>query len=155
MADIEPVPSGVPRTRAVSMSQNAIYAFIAAGLMLYFGYPPSSWSVPADSAASYQIAAWTFVYTLVIGGVAMVVTGLLLFTGQRIALAVDAVASGLIGLLLIGCGVVMGVNGDSWGFWYVIFGVMFGASARGAWADFQALRPVQVIRPLEGGETRT
>ena len=142
MADIEPAPYGQPPTRNVRVSQNAIYALIAAGLMLYFGYPPSSWSVPPDSSAGYKLAAWTFVYTLVIGGVAMGLTGVLLFSGQPVALAVDAVVGGVIGLLLVCCGIVMGLGGDSSGFLYLIFGVMFGASARNAWADYQVLRRV-------------
>jgi len=83
-------------------------ALLGAGLMLFFGF--AYMNEPAGTDL-FNRAAWVFFHTLRIGGVAMLLAACALMSGYTVALLLDAVVAGIIGLLLIGTGVAMAVDG--------------------------------------------
>lgn len=86
----QPQPADA-RPLAASIRSQAVWALIAAITLLYFGFTFK----PADEdSTALQILIWT----LKCGGVAMVLSALLLATGTTVALLADGVFSMLIGL---------------------------------------------------------
>lgn len=83
---------------AAFVRANATSAGLAALCLLFFGF-----YVLADPTGTtgFARANWVYLYTLRIGGIAMAVIAVWSLLGHRVALAVDAVASLLIGGLLI------------------------------------------------------
>lgn len=132
-------------------------AAIGALLLLYFGFAHLSEPTGTDL---YHRAALVFYYTLRFGGLAMALAAMALATGHRLALAIDAVTTVPIGLLLIGTGVVMFVDGGDMpqSLINVLCGGGFVSSGRHHWRVFRSLeaRPVPTIAPrpnLESLET--
>lgn len=123
-----------------AMSSVAGSALFAAALMLLFGLWLWGLSASADAAPAYQVAVSAFPWVLLLGGIAMLISAALCWTGWRGALAVDAVFSGLVGSALLIDGLVqIGYElTPEYGFdinsgLMVIFGVMFVFSAKRSW----------------------
>ncbi len=115
---------------------NAIWAGVAALLMLYFGW--GSGLVGISDDAFYNATVAVFVWMLRIGGICMlVVTGVCLL-GLRVGLLLDAGVSGLCGLVLVLCGGYWTLH-DGFGLQdvlYIVFGFMFLGTARSHWVAF-------------------
>jgi hypothetical protein len=138
--------SGLDVALLGQMRQTAINALIAAALMLFFGY--RSWSAglsaTSDAPPLYALSVTAFVWTLLAGGGAMLLSALLCFSGLGFALIADAVMTGVVGALfiLIG-GVQLAYEGTAnlTALLLVIFGVLF---LRSAWMSWCMHRNAQV-----------
>jgi len=114
-----------------SVRKQAPWAAVAGGMMLYFGF-------------SYEFIGDTFAidlleYTLQYGGVAMVVSALLLASGWPTALMLDGVFAMVIGIALALSGALMMVNDRTIYFQYllyVVFGYLFFTSGLRSFRDF-------------------
>jgi len=117
----------------------AASAWIGAALLLFFGFGYLSEPSGTDLFAK---AYWVLLQTLRVGGIAMAVVALFLMTGQAMALACDAFVSIAVGLLLIGTGVVMFVDGGDivQSAINVICGSGFASSGRRSWQAYAAMR---------------
>ena len=115
----------------------AVWPAIAAALMLYFAYPLDNWVLPTGQLA--RIGSQTFIYTLAVGGWAMAAAGLWLLSGMRQALAFDALASVVIGVLLVASGGLLLSGGGLQPILNVVFGVMFIGSGRQNWREYLLL----------------
>jgi hypothetical protein len=102
--DIDSRQNGIAqRVRA-----NAFTAAIAAALLIYFG----CFRLSADQGGGlFGIAATALVWTLRIGGVAFALLALLSLTGQLFTLAIDAVVSIAVGVMLVLTGIGLLVGG--------------------------------------------
>lgn len=149
--------------------RNAVPAAIAAAFMLYFGF--LRLASPTGSGI-FEQSNWIFYHTLRIGGVVMAVIALLSLAGVVINLAIDAVASLLIGMLFIltGGGMLLGGGDPIQTVINVFVGMMFLSSARGNWSYWQFVqksgasassgsagsigeaRPVAGVSPIAPGE---
>lgn len=89
------------------MSQNAKYnasaAAIAAALMLYFGWVAGGMQGAVDHGAAYDLSFKVFNWMLRIGGLAMVVTAIICYTGKVVGLLMEAITSAVCGILMLGC----------------------------------------------------
>lgn len=112
-------------------------ALLGAGFMLFFGFGYMGEPTGTDL---FGRAAWVFFQTLRIGGVAMLLTAGALISGRVMALLVDAVVAGIIGLLFIATGAAMAVDGGDIAQTAInlICGYGFATSARRNWIVFQA-----------------
>jgi hypothetical protein len=124
----------------------AFWAIIGGGLMLYFGIGP--WVIPTISPL-YTAAAQAYIWTLRIGGGAMIAVAALCLTGWSLALLVDAVACAWIAMVLALTGAVFLSNGETNGLLSLVFAIMFGGAGRQSWNTFLA-RP----RPTGTGESQ-
>ncbi|MHC4092241.1 MAG: hypothetical protein ACYSVY_18545 [Planctomycetota bacterium] len=116
----------------------ALWAGIAAVLMLYFGYRTAFFS----SSESERIAALILEYTLKVGGWGMAVSAAWLLTGMPRALLADAVASVAIGVCFVAGGLLYLFPSMSLvGILYPVFGIMFIGSGRNNWREYAALAP--------------
>ncbi|HEY3243063.1 MAG TPA: hypothetical protein VGM03_06895 [Phycisphaerae bacterium] len=118
---------------------SAFWAFIAAALLLYFGFqvkPPSS----ASESGSWLIGGNILVYTMRIGGFSLLLAGVLLVIGTLIGLAVDGALSVLIGVGLALGGGLMLIQGGSNHVLYIIFGAIFVFAGRNSLNEFRRLR---------------
>ncbi len=111
----------------------ALWAAVGGGLMLYFGL--GEWIVPTISPR-YTAAAHTYIWTLRIGGGAMLAIAALCLTGWGPALLLDAVACSVIAVLLALCGAVFLGNGDVNGLLSLVFALLFGTAGRQSWNSF-------------------
>jgi hypothetical protein len=102
--DIDSRQNGIAqRVRA-----NAFTAAIAAALLIYFG----CFRLSADQGGGlFGIAATALVWTLRIGGVAFALLALLSLTGHLFTLAIDAVVSIAVGIMLVLTGIGLLVGG--------------------------------------------
>ncbi|MCZ6817790.1 MAG: hypothetical protein O7F76_13975 [Planctomycetota bacterium] len=119
--------------------QNAVWAGIAALLMLYYGWGTGGWLIPANSTAFFEATFNWFDWMLKIGGICMAVVAVLCFLGLRVALLIDVVVSGLCGSILILCPVywMFIVGPGLQNIVFVIFGGMFVNTARGCWTAYR------------------
>ncbi len=125
---------------AARVRQNAGSAAIAAALMIYFGFFRL---LEPSGSDLFQRAGWIFYHTLRIGGIVMGLVGDWSLLGHRPVLLVDAVASVVIGVLLILTGAAMGIDGGDLlqTVFMIVFGIMFiSAGVRNArtYADLRA-----------------
>jgi len=128
----------------------AFWAAVGGGLMLYFGL--GEWIVPAISPR-YTAVAHTYIWTLRIGGGTMLAVAVLCLTGWGPALLLDAVACGLIAVLLTLCGAVFLRNGEANGLLSLVFALLFGAAGRQSWNSFVGRpRRVETTMPDERTE---
>ncbi|MFQ5413861.1 MAG: hypothetical protein ACE5E6_05325 [Phycisphaerae bacterium] len=97
---------------AARVRQNAGSAAVAAALMVYFGFF-STLTVPTNPASLFDIGNVVFIYVLRIGGVGMAILAVASLVGAPIVLLVDALLSGVIGVLLIVSGVLMLADGGA------------------------------------------
>ncbi|UCF33374.1 MAG: hypothetical protein JSV78_13680 [Phycisphaerales bacterium] len=115
---------------------NAFTAAIAAALLIYFG----CFHLSADQGGGlFGIAATALVWTLRIGGVAFALLALLSLTGQLFTLAIDAVVSIAVGIMLVltGIGLLVGGGGMLQPVISVVCAWLFiGAGVRN-WRDFR------------------
>lgn len=128
---------------------NALWAGIAAALMLYYGWGTGGWAIPSDATAFYETTIRIFDWMLRIGGILLAVVAVLCFAGIRLALLMDAFVSGLCGLIMVACPAYWILN-DGLGIqylMYVVFGVMFLNAARGCWTAFHASGPATAGTP--------
>ncbi|MCH7527422.1 MAG: hypothetical protein IID39_08300 [Planctomycetes bacterium] len=131
--------------------QNAFSAAIAAALMLYYGFGGGEWIYPEEGFA--RAGGYVFVFTLKIGGLAMLASALGSALGTLHALVFDAVCSILIGALFI-LGSLLMLLGGSMGFnliLYAMFGVMFitaGLRNGRNWAEMASARSAGADEPM-------
>lgn len=116
--------------------RNAVPAAIAAAFMLYFGF--LRLAAPTGSGI-FEQSNWIFYHTLRIGGVVMALIALLSMAGVVMNLAIDAVASLVIGVLFVltGGGMLLGGGAPIQTVINVFVGMMFLSSARGNWSYWQ------------------
>jgi hypothetical protein len=122
-------------------------AALGAALMIFFGFFYVSEPSRTDL---FGKAAFVFIWTLRMGGVLTAVVTLWLATGHRPALFVDAVLAVVIGLLFIGTGLVMLIDGGHWvqSLINLVFGSGFISAGLHSWRNF-----VQTVAPrLVGGD---
>ncbi|MGB9626330.1 MAG: hypothetical protein ACPMAQ_15870, partial [Phycisphaerae bacterium] len=93
------------------------------------------------------------IWTLRVGGGAMLAIAALCLTGWGPALLLDAVACGLIAVLLALCGAVFLGNREVNGLLSLVFALLFGAAGRQSWNSFVS-RPRAMEAPVrdEGSE---
>lgn len=118
-----------PSILAALRSQGTSTA-IGAALLLYFGFMQLDFST---GAGLFETSANVFIYTLRIGGIALMAMALFLWAGWRPALLLDGLASIPIGILMVLCSVGMMAGGGGFGLNNVIIlfcGVMFVSSGR-------------------------
>jgi hypothetical protein len=138
---------------AIRVRQNVAPAGIAAALMLYFFYSGGSFVFPEGNDL-FAIGGAIFIYTLQIGGFAMVVSAIFSLTGMLAALLFDGVFTLLIGFgFCAGSGLMM-LGGGS-GFLTFIFGLLFagsGGRSLQAWRQLGSLDHTlpEVLRPRSG-----
>jgi len=114
----------------------ALWAGIAAVMLLYFGYRTAFLS----STPAERIGASLLTYTLKFGGWSMVLATAWLLTGMRAALLADAVACAGIGLGLLSGGLLyLSPDLNLVGVLYPVVGVVFLGSARTGWREYQLL----------------
>lgn len=128
------------QTIAAAVRSRALWPGIAAVLLCYFGFFYYSGGVTTGG--------WVLFYTLRLGGVAMAVSTLLLLTGWKTALAIDGIASMLIGGGLFASGVLM-ISGDTTqGLLNLVFGYMFVSSG---WSGYNDWRWIAGSIPTNSG----
>ncbi len=93
---------------AERVRRHAAPAAFGAGLMLFFGF---LYLQEPGGTDLFGRASWVFYQTLRIGGVAMAITAAALLTGHRLTLVADAVVAVVLGVLLVGTGAVMLLDG--------------------------------------------
>ncbi len=122
----------------LQMRQTAYNALIAAALMLLFGY--NAWASELRPTAGapplYAASVYAYTWTLLGGGAAMLLSAALLLSGVRPALAIDALLTAIVGVLLFGIGAVQvayeGI-GNITAALLILFGVLFLRSAWISW----------------------
>jgi len=114
----------------------ALWAAVAAVLLLYFGYRTGFlWGTAAERVGGIILSN-----TLKYGGWAMAATAVWLFTGMRAALLADAVACAAIGLGLLSGGLLfLPPSLDLVGVLYPVVGLVFLGSARNSWREHRVL----------------
>jgi hypothetical protein len=113
------------------MHETAVYAGIAAAMMLYFGF-----GRPFDIASGSQLyinSVFATNWLLRIGGIALAATALFCWIGLQWSLLADAIVSALIGVGLVVIGGIWISDSDMEGFLFLIFGAMFLNAARTSW----------------------
>lgn len=120
------------------MREIAFSAAIGAGFLLFFAFYLGSLRGVSASGA-YNFSVGVFLWTLRLGGAALGLVAVALWLGLRPALLVDAIATALIGLALIGIGVVWLVNRYWGGVLQLLFGMLFLRAARGSWGAYCGL----------------
>jgi hypothetical protein len=126
------------RATVAGIRNTAFWAFIAAVLLLYFGFqlkPPSS----MEESGAWLIGGNVLVYVMRIGGFALVLAGMLLVLGVRIGLALDGAFSILIGLGMAIGGALLLIEGGANHILYVIFGVIFIFAGRSSLLEYRRL----------------
>lgn len=106
--------------------KNTLYTAITAILMIWCG-----WFTVFEDTTSVTL----FVWTLRLGGIGMVAVALLCFMGMNAGLLMDAIISGLCGVIMVLCGLDW-LRHDGFklfDFIIVVFGVMF---VRAAWTSW-------------------
>ncbi|MHC4675950.1 MAG: hypothetical protein ACYTBZ_25955 [Planctomycetota bacterium] len=116
-------------TAALNQTRQAA-ALVAAGLMLFFGFYWCGGLSGISESGIYNLSVGLFVRTLQFGGLAMLLSAGLCWTGWRRALLIDAVFAAIIGLLMVAEGLVWMVHNDLQGILLLIFGVVFLHSAK-------------------------
>lgn len=134
MPEIDPAES---RRRVRS---TALWAALAAAIMLFFGYR-TEWPLPENSVP--RAGTYLFVYTLKIGGWVMLAEALWLWTGRRAALVCDGVVTVLIGILLVLGGLLM-TPGNWKAILFIVFGLLFIHSGLRSWRDARELSAASV-----------
>jgi len=128
---------------AETVRAERMWAGIAALLLCYYGF--FAGMVPLSAAADVLL------YTAKIGGVAMVISVIVLQTGKPFALAYDGVASLLIGGALVVSGILWLTGGGGFqGFLNIIFGAMFASSGWRNWNVWMQIRSTAMpqARPI-------
>jgi len=124
-------------------------AAVAALLMLGFGF----WrlSLPQPSGL-FEAGNFILVLTLRVGGIIMALIAIGCLGGQRFWLAIDAVVTISIGVLLAASGLMMIADGGDafMSLLNIVFGVVFGSAGRRSWGLFVELgdNPQQSRRRL-------
>jgi len=103
MAAVSPPTTPQERVRAAAPA-----TLIAAVLMLFFGY---MYLARPSGDALFERAAIVLYYTLRVGGIAFLVTAGLMFSGLPIGLLLDAAFAMPCGVILLGCGLLMALDG--------------------------------------------
>jgi hypothetical protein len=133
----------------------AFWPFIAAVLLLYFGFSGGDWVITSTST-TYKVGAYCVIYAMKAGGVALALVTLILLLGLPLGLALDAVAAVLIGAAFLIGGGLMGLRGDMQGLLYVVFGIVFIAAGRNSFGEYRRISPSHRVTtagglPLFGG----
>ena len=123
---------------------NAIWAGIAALLMLGYGWGMGGYSTASTYPPAYNFFIVLFNWTLKFGGVLLFVVAVVCVLGQRIGLLMDVFVSGMVGAIMVAsaaCWLGYGITGvgfDMMDLLTLIFGFMFLSAARGCWVSYQA-----------------
>ncbi len=129
--------TGFDESRRAVLNQTAMYAAIAAALMLFFGFLR-----PYDVAQGtrlYVTSVFATNWLLRIGGLSLLGAAILCWSGLTVGLAVDALVSAIVGLALSGVGIIWISDGDYEGLLFLIFALLFLSAARHSWTQFVAL----------------
>lgn len=118
------------RVRATSF-----WAFLGGALLLYFGVRLRGLTSNLDSP-TYAQSLVLYVWSLRIGGAAMIVAGAACLTGRAIAVLFDAVVCAVTGVALVIVLVTWIANGDSDWLLTAIIAAMFLVAAAHSWRDF-------------------
>lgn len=118
------------------LRQTALSAAVSGALMLFFGFR----DIQGLDSEAYNQVIDVFVWTLRIGGFAMLLSAALCLLQFPVALAYDALAAALIGLLLIGEAlgmIAIARSADILDVLLLLFGVMFVRSGWVSWASYR------------------
>ncbi len=120
---------------------NAPWTALAALLMLYYGWAVGT--IGISDSDFYNTVVDVFNWMLRVGGVCLLLVAMICFAGLRIGLLLDALVSGICGLVIIFCAVVyIKFDGlDLYYLLYVLFGGLFVNAARNAGASFLRTAP--------------
>lgn len=121
--------------------RNVIWAVGAAALMLYYGIGKS---IPDDVVGAQKQGWIIFLYTLKIGGGAMLLSVLLSLAGVPLALMYDSVLSIAIGLALGVSGVLVYSCNSRQAIFNILFTVIFVHSGYRNWREFRLLTPLEI-----------
>ncbi|HNQ23723.1 MAG TPA: hypothetical protein PKK06_11570 [Phycisphaerae bacterium] len=137
----------IPPDMVRAVRQTAGPAAIAAACLLIFGYYVSG----AFGSSLFLVAHSIMLWTLRIGGVAMVISAAWCWWGRPSALLFDGVAAIVIGMLLLVSAALMIVAG-AMGLaqaLYLVFGYLFVSSGARSWRTYRDLMtyPGSVLRP--------
>ncbi len=122
---------------------NASTVAFAGFLMLFWAWFAGDWYYPRDASRVFVLSLHAFDWTLIIGGVAMLIVAAICFLGQRVGLLLETIVSGAIGLVFLLCAAIW-VIGSSIGMQTIlngIFGFMFVSAARSAWTMYRSGAP--------------
>lgn len=121
---------------AMRVRQNIAPTAIGAAFLLYFGF---RYMAEPTGTELFDRASWVFFQTLRVGGVAMAVVAVWSLFGHPITLAIDAVVTVAIGVLLILTGLGMAVDGGAiiQTIINVVCGGMFTSSGVRNWRDYR------------------
>lgn len=134
---------------------NGVWTGIAGLIMLAYSWNQGGWIFPADAGQVYRAALSVFDWMLELGGFCLLGTAVLCFIGLRLGLLLDAIFSGLCGMLLILC-TIPWVLHDGIGLYYLlylIFGGMFISAARGCWASYTSSAPAAARSRTANGDS--
>jgi hypothetical protein len=118
---------------------NAVWAGVAAVLMLGYGWGMAGWIIPSDAGETYRLLVHVFDWMLKIGGIAMAVVTVVCALGWRVGLLLDVLVSGICGLIMAGCPLYwLLTRGLALTYLvYILFGVLFLGAARGCWQAYR------------------
>ncbi|UCD30391.1 MAG: hypothetical protein JSV03_07965 [Planctomycetota bacterium] len=122
--------------------QAAFSPLIAAALMLFFGF---FWYRGLEGSLDswiYNLSVKLFVGTLQIGGILMLLSAAICWTGRPQALLIDTVLTAIIGGLILVEGLTWLVHGDGEGILLLIVGIFFAYSAKGTWTAYSGILAV-------------
>lgn len=133
-------------------------AFSGLVMLLYGAYLFSTgFSAVSSAPAIYSAAIELFKWTLLVGGLLLLVTAVVCAVGHRAGLILDAVISGVCGALLVGCAGIWFAKGRGFDIQdavVMIFGVILVREAMGSWKIYVASAsqtgfPVDLVREPE------
>jgi len=87
-------------------------AAFAGLLMLFYAWYTGGWVYAADASQFFVFTLHLFDWMLLIGGIAMIVVAVVCYLGARIGLLLEAIVSGLCGLIMITCAGTWAINGS-------------------------------------------
>jgi len=135
-----------PAMRVRRVRQNVAPAAIGAAFLLFFGFYQLA---EPTGTELFDQAWWVFYHTLRVGGVALTAVAAWSLFGYPITLAVDAVVTVAIGLLLILTGLGMAADGGALiqTIINVVCGGMFVSSGVRNWKDYRLLAATSASIP--------
>lgn len=132
---------------------NAVWTGLAALFMMFYGWFGGAWIYPASADALYILLFDVFDWMLKIGGGCLAIVAIVCFLGHRLGLLLDAIFSGICGLILAGCPAYWMLKG-SVGFQNILFIVLGIFLVREACRSWSAYGSSSHETKRESGEGR-
>lgn len=128
--------------------QAASYTAVSGFVMLLYGayLLNSGFSAAAGASAIYSLAVEVFKWTLLAGGLLLLLAAVICLAGHRNGLLLDAVVSGMSGIILVICAGIWMLKGKGFDIQdavILIFGVILIREAAASWRSFGATVPAE------------